>query len=154
MASVVRINIYIPKDKVVFVAQTGSPLLANECIKHGICLFPVWRRVKMCLIFMSLHEWRSVFVLSFIKMYFCQPNHWLWMLEDICLTKQADWYDFALIYISMNISLIYNKRALFFYEMRSPCLFCHDSSFIFTGRVNWLIVKHTAHYKHLKVKFG
>lgn len=38
MASAVRK--YVPEDVVVFVAQTGSPLLANECIKYGICLFP------------------------------------------------------------------------------------------------------------------
>lgn len=74
--------------------------------------------------FMSLHERKSVFVLSFIKMYslpakLLAVDAWRYLRS---VTKQADWYDFALIYICTNVSLIYNKRALFFYEMRSQCL--------------------------------
>ena len=43
--------------------------------------------MKMCLTLFKtcLHTEKGnlVVVLSFIKMYFCQLNLWLWMLEDI-----------------------------------------------------------------------
>lgn len=65
-----------------------------------------------------------LFVLSFIKMYSLPAKP---LAADAWrhlggLMKQANWNNFALIYICMVISLIYNKRALFFYEMRSQCL--------------------------------
>lgn len=76
---------------------------------------------------MSLHEWNEVEPVFFF--FFCAVFY-----KDVlptsrtsgceCLKifwevwREKDWYNFALIYICMENTLIYNKEHYFFFEMR------------------------------------